>query len=408
MFWQKKSNSKIITDSDKIDLLIERGVEAVFPNKDFLRSLLKSGKRIKIYYGIDPTATSLHVGSSVSLIKLRMFQDLGHEVIMLIGDFTGMIGDPTDKSATRKKLTKEEVLNNCKLYVDQASKILNFTGENPVTVKYNSEWLAKLNFGEILELSSLITVEQMLKRDMFDKRMKEGKPIYLHEFMYPLMQGYDSVAMDVDGEIGGNDQTFNMLVGRDLMKVLSKKDKFVLTMKLMTDASGKKMGKTDGNAVFLDQSSKDMFGKIMSWNDGLIIPSLELCTFMDLKDIEKIKQELSSGKNPKDYKVILAKEIVSIYHGKDVAEKEAKEFDKIFSKGSLPTDIPLIKIERPAPLSDILVKNGLCYSKAEFRRLLDEGAISEFGKEAIKDPHFIIEKEGVWRIGKKRFVEIKI
>src|SRR3989339_591169 len=263
----------------KINELLTRGVENIYPKKDFLEAKLKSGKPITLYTGYDPTAPTLHIGHGITMMKLRQFQDLGHKVIMLIGDFTGMIGDPTDKGAARQKLTREQVLANCKNYQEQASSILNFEGANPVAVKYNSEWLGKMNFAGILELTSHFTVQRMMERDMFEKRQEENKPIYLHEFLYPVMQAYDSVAMEVDGEVGGNDQTFNMLAGRDLMKDLQGKEKFVLTMKLLVDSTGKKMGKSEGNMIALADKPEDMFGKVMSWTDEMILKGFELCTF---------------------------------------------------------------------------------------------------------------------------------
>jgi tyrosyl-tRNA synthetase len=230
----------IDTNVQKIEELLSRSVENIYPNADALRTELKSGKQLVFYSGYDPTAPTLHIGHGITMLKLRQLQDLGHKVIMLIGDFTGMIGDPTDKSAARQKLTREQVLENCKEYKKQAERILNFGGENSVEVKFNSEWLKKMSFEEVIELSSHFTVQRMLERDMFEKRMKEEKPIYLHEFLYPLMQGYDSVAMDVDGEVGGNDQTFNMLAGRTLMKEIKHKEKFVIATKLLADETGKK------------------------------------------------------------------------------------------------------------------------------------------------------------------------
>ncbi|MCR4314043.1 MAG: tyrosine--tRNA ligase, partial [Candidatus Uhrbacteria bacterium] len=259
----------VSTDSKKIEELLTRGVEKIFPSREFLEARLKEGKQLSLYLGIDPTGPDLHIGHSIQLRKLRQFQDLGHKVILLIGDFTGMIGDPTDKSATRVRLTREQVLANAEKYKEQASKILDFGGKNPVELRYNSEWHAKLSLTEVLELAAHFTVPQMLARDMFKKRMQEGKDVYMHEFLYPLMQGYDSVAMDVDGEVGGNDQTFNMLAGRDLMKAMQGKEKFVIAGKLLADPTGKKMGKSEGNMITLGDSSDDMFGKIMSWTDGM-------------------------------------------------------------------------------------------------------------------------------------------
>ncbi|MFH1551844.1 MAG: tyrosine--tRNA ligase, partial [bacterium] len=261
---------------DKIKKAMTRGVDNIYPNAQALEKKLKSGEKIRLYCGYDPTASTLHIGHAITLRKMAHFQDLGHQVIMLIGDFTGMIGDPTDKKETRQKLTRKQVLENAKNYQKLASKILKFTGENPAKIMYNSEWNDKLTFKDLIELSSNFTVQQMLVRDMFQERIKKEKPIYLHEFLYPLAQSYDSVAMDVDLEIGGTDQTFNMLCGRDLMKTIKNKEKLVLTIKLLVDSSGKKMGKTEGNMVALDEKPEQMYGQIMAWSDELIVPGLEL------------------------------------------------------------------------------------------------------------------------------------
>ncbi|MDP2812809.1 MAG: tyrosine--tRNA ligase, partial [bacterium] len=269
---------KISTDSQKIQELLSRGVENIYPNKEFLEKALKSGKRLSLYLGIDPTGPTLHIGHIIPMEKLRQFQELGHKIILLIGDFTGMVGDPTDKTATRKVLSREQVLKNAKDYKKQAATILDFKGTNKVELKYNSAWHKKTNFSEVMKLSSNFTVQQLLERDMFQERIKAEKPIHLHEFMYPVLQAYDSVAMDVDGEVGGNDQTFNMLSGRTLMKLMTGKEKFVITTKLLVDPSGKKMGKTEGNMLALNDSAKDMFGKVMSWTDGMIVEAYELCT----------------------------------------------------------------------------------------------------------------------------------
>jgi tyrosyl-tRNA synthetase len=305
------------TDPQKIKELLERGVENIYPKKEFLESRLKSGEQLTLYTGYDPTAPTLHIGHGITMLKLRQFQDLGHKIIMLIGDFTGMIGDPTDKTSARQKLTRKQVLENCKNYKKQAAAVLNFSGKNPVQVKFNSKWLAKMSFADVVELSSHFTVQRMMERDMFENRIKEEKPIYLHEFLYPLMQGYDSVAMDVDGEIGGNDQTFNMLAGRTLMKDLKNKEKFVLTTKLLVDSSGKKMGKTEGNMVAFSDKPEDMFGKVMSWTDGMIANGFELCSTMPMDAVEKFKAETQ---NPRDQKLKLAYEIVKTFLGEKYAK----------------------------------------------------------------------------------------
>ena len=359
------NNIQMNTNEADIEKVLSRGIEALFPNKDFLKSKMIKGERLTLYLGVDPTGPTLHLGHAIPLKKLGEFQKLGHQIILLIGDFTAMIGDPSDKTAARKKLTRDQVLENCKEYKKQVSPFISFEGSNPALLKFNSEWLSKMNFGDVLELASLMTVDQMLKRDMFARRIEEGRPIYIHEFMYPLMQGYDSVAMNVDGEIGGNDQTFNMLTGRDLIKTLKGKEKFVVTTKLLTDSSGKKMGKTEGNMVSLNQSPEDIFGKIMSWSDELILPGLEIATSIPNEDIESIKKMLESGSNPKDYKMILAKEIVTMIHGADSAEVAQKSFENTFSKGEIPEDIKEIEASSGSLLRDLLVKGGIVSSNAD-------------------------------------------
>lgn len=407
MFGIKKT--AIVTDEKKIDDVLSRGVENVFPNKEFLKSRLMKGEKMTFYYGIDPTGPTIHLGHAIPIKKLGGLQKLGHQIIFLIGDFTAMIGDPTDKTAARKKLTREQVLLNCEKYKEQASKFISFSGSNKALIKYNSEWLGKMNFAEVLELSSNFTVDQMLKRDMFARRTEEGKPIYLHEFMYPLMQGYDSVAMDVDGEIGGNDQTFNMLAGRDLIKTLKNKEKFVIAVKLLTDSDGKKMGKTEGNMVSLDQTPEDMFGKIMSWSDGLIIPGFEIVTDIPISEIESIKATLSSGANPKEYKIKLAKEIVTMIHGSDAAEKALQAFENTFKKGEVPEDIMEITAQHGSSIRDLLVQSKLISSNGDWRRLVEGNGVSVVGTEEIITDQFIkAEKDMVLRIGKKRFVKISI
>ena len=399
--------------SMNIEQFLNDGIENVYPSKDFVRARLaeaeKSGKRLSMYLGIDPTGPTLHLGHATVLKKLKEFQDLGHEAILLIGDFTGMIGDPTDKTATRKKLTYKEVLKNAKLYKKQASTFLRFKGKNKARILYNSSWLSKMRFADVLELASNMTVDQMLKRDMFEKRMQEGKPIFIHEFMYPLLQGYDSVAMDVSGEIGGNDQTFNMLTGRDLMKTILNKEKFVLTVKLLTDPTGKKMGKTEGNMVSLDQSAEEMFGKVMSWSDGLIIPAFELCTMVSAAEIADLKKTLDSGANPRDLKVRLAKEIIIIYHSADAALAAEQNFINTFKKGELPEDVKEVSVQADTLLVDVLVKEGIVSSKGDFRRLLEGNAVGEIGKdEVISDAAYKIEHDISLRVGKKRFIKISV
>ncbi len=406
MFGLKKK--EVIIDNVKIDEILERGIENIFPNKEFLKSKLMKGERISIYLGIDPTGPTLHLGHVIPLIKLGQLQELGHQIILLMGDFTATIGDPTGKDAVRKQLTHEEVMNNLKEYKNQASKFISFNGSNPAIFKFNSEWLKRMDFTDILKLTSLMTVDQMMKRDMFVRRSEEGRPIHIHEFLYPLMQGFDSVAMDVDGEIGGNDQTFNMLVGRDLLKTLKSKDKFVIATKLLVDSNGKKMGKTEGNMVSLDQNPEEMFGRVMSWGDGLLLNAFELVTKMPINEIKTIKEKLENGENPKDIKVILASEIVKMYYGEKEAGEAAKKFETTFSKGEFPEDAPVFEAPKEEFLYEIILKNDLVSSKSEWRRLVEAGAVSGYPDIKIHDPnHKIGESEMKLKIGKKVFVIIK-
>lgn len=389
-------------DPNKIKELLERGVENIYPKKEFLEAQLKSGKQLTLYTGYDPTAPTLHIGHGITMLKLRQFQELGHKVIMLIGDFTGMIGDPTDKTSARQKLTRKQVLENCKNYKKQAGAILNFSGKNPVQVKFNSKWLAKMSFADVVELSSHFTVQRMMERDMFQNRIKEEKPIYLHEFLYPLMQGYDSVAMDVDGEVGGNDQTFNMLAGRTLMKDLKNKEKFVLTSKLLVDSSGKKMGKTEGNMVAFSDSPEDMFGKVMSWTDGMIANGFELCTTLPVAEIKKMQVEIQ---NPRDLKLKLAYEIVKTFLGEKFASKAQENFVKTFSKKETPDEMPELK-PTAMDILTVLVEAKICTSKSEARRVVEQGGVKINDKKVEKIDEQVKSGDVVQK-GSRFFVKIK-
>jgi len=407
LFSTQKKEHSVSQTSDVIEEFLTRGIENIFPNVDFLRSKLLKEEKLTFYLGIDPTGPSLHLGHVIPLKKLSKLQTLGHKVILLIGDFTAMIGDP-DKTATRKKLTREEVVSNLKEYKNQASKYIFFSGENKAEIKFNSTWFSAMNFNDVLLLASEMTVQQMLERDMFENRIKEGKPIYIHEFLYPLMQGYDSVAMDVDGEVGGNDQTFNMLAGRNLLKTRKNKEKFVIATKLLTDSSGKKMGKTENNMVSLDQNPEDMFGKVMSWSDSLIIPGFELVTDVALSEISHIKSKIESGENPRDFKIRLAKEIVSSYYGSKLSQKAEDEFNKTFSKGGTPEEVPTVSVPQDELLVDVCIQEGVVTSKTEWRRLVDEGAVTHTNSgEKVGDSNQKV-LAGVYKIGKRRFIKIQI
>lgn len=397
----------MMQDKKQIEEFLTRGVENVYPTKQKVEDALMSGKQLTIYTGIDPTG-KIHMGHGVVFRKLARLQKMGHRVIILLGTFTAQIGDPTDKSAARKALTKEEVLEHANGYVDQLKAIMDFSDKkNPVEVKFNAEWLEALNFSDVVNLASHFTVQQMLERDMFDKRMKEGKPIHLHEFLYPLMQGFDSVAMDVDMEIGGNDQTFNMLAGRTLLREMRNKEKFVLCMELLVDANGNKMSKTDANFIALDDSSNDMFGKVMSWTDEMIINGFRILTDLTLQEIHEIDQTMKNGGNPRDAKVLLAYEVVKVFKG-DVEANLAKEnFDTVFSQGQKPMDIET-KFSSSDLLMDVLVETGLVKSKSEARRLIGEKGV-KVDDVAIGDIEFRLKK-GVSLVqkGKRHFVNISI
>ncbi len=400
----------ISKDPQQIYQFLHRGVESVLPSRELVESRLLSGEVLKIYLGIDPTGPSLHIGHAIALNKLAQFQKLGHKIILLMGDFTARIGDPTDKLATRKTLATEQISENLKNYKQQAAKILSFEGENPAEIRFNNDWLGKMSFADVLSLCSQTTVQRLMERDMFQKRVADEKPIYVHELLYPLMQGYDSVAMMVDGEIGGNDQLFNMLMGRDLLKEHNK-DKFVVTVKLLTDASGTKMGKSEGNMITLDDSANEMFGKVMSWTDGMIIGGFELCTYVSQDEILHIEIAMQNGENPMQYKKRLAREIITIYHNEPEAVAAQDNWEKTFSDGGIPTDIPEVTATAGTMLVEILISEKIIDSKSEFRRLVEEGAIKvmkENDEEKITDQKFQVNESIIIKIGKKKFVKINI
>ncbi len=391
---------------EQITQLITKGVETIIPNADFLRKELLSQKKLTIYCGFDPTAPTLHIGHAITLRKLRQFQDLGHQIVFLIGDFTARAGDPTDKSIVRKLLSEKEIKTNLKLYKKQASSFISFSGKNKALVKFNNDWLGKMKFADVLFLASQMTVDQMQKRDMFVKRHEEGKPVYIHEFLYPLMQGYDSVAMDVDGEVGGNDQLFNMLAGRTLLKQLKNKEKFVITMKLLADANGKKMSKSEGNMIALADQPEDIYGKVMSWADSMMSVGFELCTDLEQKEVAIIL-----GTNPRDAKMKLAFEITKSVHGEKKASFAQEKFINTFQKKEIPDDIETVSLRKGATtmsLEALLDHYGIVNSKSEVRRLVEAGAITNLDtKEKITlDSVKKVPSTGTYKIGKSRFIKI--
>jgi len=399
-----------MNQESQIKEVLTRGVENIYPSGQALEKKLKSGQKIRLYCGYDPTAPTLHIGHAITIRKLAQFQALGHEVIFLLGDFTGLIGDPTDKSKTRPKLTREQLLKNSTNYKKLASKILSFSGKNPAKILYNSQWGDKLSFRGLIEIASNFTAQQTIARDMFKKRIQQGKDLYLHEFLYPLAQAYDSVAMDVDLEIGGNDQMFNMLAGRTLMKKMKNKEKFVLTTKLLVDPSGQKMGKTEGKMVTLDAPANEMFGQIMSWSDEIIALGLELCTDMPIEEVNQIIQQIKQDKmNPRDAKARLAREIVTIHYSKPSAIKAEKEFNRVFKDKEKPSQIPTYKLAaKKYSILDLLVQTKLAPSKAEAKRLIEQGGV-KIDNKTIKDwQKEITTKAGlIIQVGKRKFARIK-
>ncbi len=388
----------------KMKILLERGVENIFPSKDFLASKLKSGEQLTLYTGYDPTGPTLHIGHAITLMKLRDFQELGHKVIMLIGDFTALIGDPTDKSAARVRQTREEVLENCKLYQQQAGTLLRFDGENPAELRFNNDWLSTLTFAEVIDIASHFTVQQMLERDMFEKRMSEQKPIYLHEFLYPLMQGYDSVAMDVDGEVGGNDQTFNMLAGRDLIKDLKNKEKFVVATKLLVDSTGKKMGKSEGNMIALSDSPEDMFGKVMRWSDDMIIPGFEICTRVPIEEVAALAEEMKLGANPRDFKLTLAYHITEMFLGDEAARQGRDHFSRVIQSSEQPVDMQELH-PTAFDIVTVLKEAGFVSSSSDARRAIQDGGV-KVNDVKVTSHEQVVAAGDVVQKGKRFFVKI--
>jgi len=387
----------------KPDSTLMRGVEAVFPSSEAFQQVLASGRKLAIYHGVDPTGPHLHLGHATNLLLLRHFQDLGHRVTFLIGDFTARIGDPSGKLSPRQPLSVTEVRQNFRTFRRQAAKIIRFRGRNAASVVWNSKWLGQLHLADILELMSHVTVGQMIERDMFQTRLKAGKPIWLNEFLYPLLQGYDSVALKVDVEIGGNDQTFNMLVGRDLLRVYRNQDKFVIaTTLLMNPKTGKKlMNKSDGGLINLDDPPNVMYGKVMALPDEVIFSVAELCTMAPETTINEWRTL-----HPRDVKMQVARAVVTLYSNTKAAIRAEMEFVATFQKHVAPTEMKEIKAVFGERLSIVLIRAGSSTSQAEFRRLISAGAISEINGAIITDPYLILTHPVALKIGKHRFLRI--
>jgi tyrosyl-tRNA synthetase len=384
---------------DKVEELLNRGVANIIPGKGELSKILASGKKLNIYLGIDPTATRIHLGHAVALRKLNEFAKLGHNVTFLIGDFTALIGDTSDKDTERPVLTSKEITENFKTYKRQAEKILDFS---KVNVRYNSEWLKKLSFEEIVKLCQRFSVGDFVSRELIRKRLDEGKRVGLHEFLYPIMQGYDSMMMDTDIQVGGTDQTFNMQAGRTLIKELKNKESFVLATEFLMGTDGRKMSKSWGNAIWLDDNPNDMFAKVMAINDSLIDQYFILGTGADTETIAKLK----SSNNPMDVKKELAKVIVTELHSAEDAKNAQENFEKTVQDKEIPSDILSISVSDTSTVNDVLVGAKLVNSISEGKRLIKQNGV-KLNNENIKDPNLKI-KEGILSVGKRKFVKIEI
>lgn len=387
--------------------IIKRGADEILV-EDELVAKLKSGKPLRIKAGFDPTAPDLHLGHTVLINKLRQFQDLGHEILFLIGDFTAMIGDPTGKSATRPPLTRDQVIENAQSYEHQIYKILD---PEKTLVMFNSSWMNAMDSAELIQLAGKHTVARMLERDDFSKRYNNGQSISIHEFLYPLIQGYDSVAMKADIELGGTDQKFNLLVGRQLQEQYGQKPQVVLTMPILEGLDGvQKMSKSLGNYIAIDEPANEMFGKIMSISDDLMWRYFELLSFRPMTEIESYKQEMEAGKNPRDIKFILAEELVDRFHEMGAGKAAMEEFISRFQKGAMPDDIE----EKNVPVSDeglaignLLKEAGLVASTSEAMRMIKQGAVKIDG-EKISDSKMVVVQNSVhiYQVGKRRFAKV--
>lgn len=387
--------------------IIKRGADEILV-EDELVAKLKSGKPLRIKAGFDPTAPDLHLGHTVLINKLRQFQDLGHEILFLIGDFTAMIGDPTGKSATRPPLTRDQVIENAQSYEHQIYKILD---PEKTLVMFNSSWMNAMDSAELIQLAGKHTVARMLERDDFSKRYNNGQSISIHEFLYPLIQGYDSVAMKADIELGGTDQKFNLLVGRQLQEQYGQKPQVVLTMPILEGLDGvQKMSKSLGNYIAIDEPANEMFGKIMSISDDLMWRYFELLSFRPMTEIESYKQEMEAGKNPRDIKFILAEELVDRFHEMGAGKAAMDEFISRFQKGAMPDDIE----EKNVPVSDeglaignLLKEAGLVASTSEAMRMIKQGAVKIDG-EKISDSKMVVVQNSVhiYQVGKRRFAKV--
>lgn len=402
----------INTDPSVIEEVLNRSIAEILPSREDFRKTLSSGRQLSFYVGIDPTADYVHLGHSTNYLILERLHAMGHKIIVLVGDFTAMIGDPSDKTSMRVQLTADEVKENLRSFKQQIGKILNFEDqENPIEFKFNSEWLSKLTFADAVELASNFTVQQMVGRDAFKKRLAAEKPLFVHEFFYPLMQGYDSVALEVDVEIGGTDQTFNMLAGRTLLKRLKNKEKFVITTTLLEnpETGEKLMSKSLGTGIGLDESAKSMFIKTMQLADPGILQVFTDCTRLSLEEIDIYRKRLKAGENPRDVKIALATEIVRMYHGEEAAQKAQRDWISEVSQKSVADDIQTLTVQNPVNLIDIITGERIVDSKSKARRLIAQGAVRVNNIRIEPEVEEIVAaNDDILRVGKKHSFKLEI
>lgn len=402
----------VITNEQQINELLTRSVDRIYPTKDELKKLLLSGKQLVIYVGIDPTADYVHLGHSTNYLLLERFHKLGHRIIVLVGDFTAMIGDPSDKSAARKQLTREEVVQNLSSFKKQIGKILDFEdNKNPIEFKFNSNWLAGMTFEDVVMLASNFTVQQMIERDAFQKRLAENKPLYVHELFYPLMQGYDSVSMDVDVEVGGTDQTFNMLAGRTLLKRYKDKEKIVITTTLFEnpETGEKLMSKSLGTGIALNERPFEMFAGVMRLPDNSIAQAYIDCTRMSLEDVDSVKQRLESGENPRDLKLELAHEIVLMYHTIEDADNARNKWLETVSSNKIAEDVPVVELSsNDLMFVDLAVTLDPSMSKSQARQLIEAGGMRIDDEKVSGNDQVSLKQGSIVRLGKKRAYKINL
>jgi tyrosyl-tRNA synthetase len=398
-----KGHPTIDTSPDKINDILNRGVEDIFI-KDHLLAQLKSGKQLRVKLGFDPTGPTIHIGRAIVLRKLKAFQDLGHHIVLIVGDFTATIGDPSDKLEKRPMLTSEKIAENLKNYKAIIGKIIDVKKAEFV---FNKKWLSKLTFTEVSELAESFSIQQMLARRNFSDRLERGQEISVRELLYPLMQGYDSVMVKADVELGGFDQLFNLKAGRIIQKHFGQPEQDILTTAMLEGTDGRKMSTSWGNVIAITDEPNDMYGKIMSIRDDLITKYFLLCTDVSEEEIEKIGQEMNEGSNPKEFKMRLAREIVTLYHGPIAAEKAELNFVTTFSEGGIPEDVETIEAEKGKLIVDLLVARQIIASKSEWRRLIEgKGVHNAETDETITDQFIPTTSDIILKIGKRRFVKI--